>query len=123
MTLSSQASFEVQVSQEDITAFAKISGDWNPLHTDAEYARRSAYARPVMHGAFSAALLSRLAGMHLPGLECVLHSMHLRFIAPIRPPAKLLVSGQVVSRGPSDGKVDATVSDAETGVRYVSGSY
>src|SRR5215211_86917 len=45
--------------------FANVSGDWNPLHTDPGHAARTAYRRPVLHGAFSAGLLSRLAGMYL----------------------------------------------------------
>ena len=76
-----------------MTAFAEISGDWNPLHTDASYASRTSFGRPILHGAYSAGLLSRLAGMYIPGEDCVLHGMHLRFVAPIRPPARLRVYG------------------------------
>ena len=32
------ASFQVEVTYEDAIAFAKLSGDWNPLHTDPEHA-------------------------------------------------------------------------------------
>lgn len=120
---SSSASFNVRVSAEDAISFATLSGDWNPLHTSAEHAARTAYQRPVLHGAFSAGLLSRMAGMHLPGADCLLHSLRLRFVRPIVPPASLLVEGRVVAQTGGMGRVDATVSDAETGVSYVDGSY
>lgn len=119
----SSATFEVDVTPDDAIAFAKVSGDWNPLHTNAEHAARTAYRRTVLHGAFSAGLLSRLAGMYLPGADCLLHSMRLRFVAPIIPPATLLVSGRQVADSSGLGRVDATISDAATGTRYVDGVY
>jgi acyl dehydratase/NAD(P)-dependent dehydrogenase (short-subunit alcohol dehydrogenase family) len=117
------ASFRVEVSQADADAFAKLSGDWNPLHTDAEHARRTIYGRRVLHGAFSASLISRLAGMQLPGPDCLLHSMHLRFIAPIPLPASLLVSGRVTAESSGTGRVEATVSDTVAGTAYVDAAY
>ena len=93
----SSASFRVDVTPADASAFAALSGDWNPLHTSPEHAARTAYRRPVLHGAFSAGIVSRMAGMHLPGADCLLHSMRLRFVAPIVPPASLVVSGRQVA--------------------------
>jgi len=117
------ASFEVDVPMEAITAFAQLSGDWNPLHTDAEYARNTEFGRQVLHGAFSAGLMSRLAGMYIPGTDCVLNTLRLRFIAPIRPPARLRVHGELTSIESDNGKVEATITDAVTGMRYVDGAY
>ena len=117
------ASFQVGVTTDDAIAFATLSGDWNPLHTDAEHAARTAYRRPVLHGAFSAALISRMAGMYLPGADCLLHGMRLRFVAPIVPPATLVVSGRQLSESSALGRVDVTISDAATGTRYVDGVY
>lgn len=119
----SSASFDVNITPEDAIAFATLSGDWNPLHTNADHAARTAYRRPVLHGAFSAGLISRMAGMHLPGADCLLHNMRLRFVAPIIPPASLVVSGQQVSESGGMGRVDVTISDAATGTRYVDAVY
>jgi NAD(P)-dependent dehydrogenase (short-subunit alcohol dehydrogenase family) len=120
---STAAAFNVDVRPEDAIAFATLSGDWNPLHTDPEHAARTTYRRPVLHGAFSAGLLSRMAGMHLPGRDCLLHSMRLRFVRPIVPPVSLAVAGKVVADNGRLGRVEVTVSDAETGSRYVEGGY
>jgi acyl dehydratase/NAD(P)-dependent dehydrogenase (short-subunit alcohol dehydrogenase family) len=118
-----KASFTVDVTHDDALAFAKVSGDWNPLHTDRDHAARTAYRHPVLHGAFSAGLLSRMAGMHLPGTDCLLHGMRLRFIKPIVPPVSLAVEGIVVSGSGPMGRVEVSVSDARTGTRYVDGGY
>ena len=117
------AEFRVEVTTQSAIDFAALSGDWNPLHTDPEYAAETTYRRPVLHGAFSAGLFSRMAGMYLPGTECLLHSLQLRFIAPIVPPASLVVAARVVSDSGETGRVEVSISDATTGVRYVDGSY
>ncbi|HNS50163.1 MAG TPA: MaoC/PaaZ C-terminal domain-containing protein [Anaerolineae bacterium] len=38
------------VTEADIVGFCALSGDWNPLHSDAEFARRGAYGQRVAHG-------------------------------------------------------------------------
>ena len=121
--MTTHAGFKVSVSPADATAFAELSGDWNPLHTDPAHAARTTYRRPVLHGAFSAGLVSRLAGMHLPGTMCLLHSMHLRFIRPIIPPVDLAVEGSLQTAEGLSGRVEVTISDAVTGSRYVEGGY
>lgn len=119
-----EASFEVTVNEADIAAFCKISGDFNPLHADAAYAAKTPYGRRVLHGAFSAGLISRLAGMHLPGRECLLRSMKLRFVAPIVPPVTLRVSGRLaVPETKGIGRVDVVIRDVATGTRHVEASY
>ncbi len=117
------AEFRVDVTAESALQFAEVSGDWNPLHTDAAHAAATPFHRPVLHGAYSAGLFSRMAGMYLPGTDCLLHSLQLRFVAPIVPPVSLLVSGRVTNDSGTSGRVEVTVSDGNTGVRYVDGSY
>ncbi|MGK2934865.1 MAG: SDR family oxidoreductase [Gemmatimonadaceae bacterium] len=117
------AEFETAVTLDDCRRFAELSQDWNSLHTDTAHAAASAYGRQVLHGAFSAGLLSRLAGMFLPGKDCLLYGMGLRFVSPILPPARLFVRGRIVSGSAIGGRVAATVSDATSGTLYVDGSY
>jgi len=118
--MTEEASFEVGVGPEQLRAFAELSGDRNPLHTDAA---AGPFGRPVLHGAFAAGLVSRMAGMHIPGADCLLHRMQLRFLAPVIPPVRLLVRGTLISQSGDDGRASVTVSDAESGRRYVEASY
>jgi acyl dehydratase/NAD(P)-dependent dehydrogenase (short-subunit alcohol dehydrogenase family) len=118
-----RASFEVEVTPADAIAFANLSGDWNPLHTDAAHAAATAYKVPVLHGAYSAGLLSRLAGMHLPGRDCLLHDLKLRFLKPVLPPVKLRVDGEVTRDDGATGEVRARIVDARSGETYAEGSY
>ena len=118
-----ESHFFVDVSNEDAIKFAEISGDWNPLHTDPIHSAASVYGRQVLHGAFSAGLVSRLAGMYLPGKDCLLYGMKLRFVNPILPPVSLTVSGKIVTYSNNVGKVEASVINKLTGELYVDASY
>jgi NAD(P)-dependent dehydrogenase (short-subunit alcohol dehydrogenase family) len=61
--------------------------------------------------------------MYIPGRDCVLHAIHLRFVAPIRPPVRLRVYGELKTSTADYGRVETTITDAETGARYVDGAY
>lgn len=117
------SSFTVEIPTDAAVKFADISGDWNPLHTDAQYAAVSTYKKTILHGAYSAGLISRLAGMELPGKECLLHGMNLRFIAPIYLPVTVVVQGGIVEETQNLGRAKASVSDAKTGKVYVEATY
>ena len=118
-----EASFEVEVTPDSAIEFAKLSGDWNPLHTDPAHAATTAYRRPVLHGAFSAGLVSRMAGMYLPGKDCLLHNLDLKFVAPIVPPATLRVAGRIAGERHGVGRVEVAISDRASGTRYVTAAY
>ncbi len=115
--------FSIEVTQSDALQFAELSGDWNPLHTDLEYAAKTPYKRPILHGAFSSGLFSRMAGMYLPGENCLLHDMKLKFIAPIFLPSRLRVHGTLIQDHADEGVVRVLIQDVDSGIRYVEGSY
>ena len=121
--MSQRAQFDVDLDESAPIRFAELSGDWNPLHTDPKYAATTQYGRPVLHGAFAAGLLSRMAGMFLPGTDCLLHGIRLRFIAPIVPPSSLRVEGTVVRSSAEGGSVSVLIVDRQTGNRLVEGGY
>lgn len=74
---------EFCISDADMTAFRSLSGDTNPLHDDAEFARRRGFTGPVVYGGLIVAQVSRLLGTTLPGPGCVWRSLSLRFRAPL----------------------------------------
>lgn len=121
--MTSRACFDVDILESAPVEFARLSGDWNPLHTDPTYAATTDYGRPVLHGAFAAGLVSRMAGMHLPGTDCLLRSMKLRFVAPVIPPAALRVEGEVVNESGDGGAVQVTIVERKSGRRVVEATY
>lgn len=49
------------VTEADVVAFAALTGDWAPIHTDATYAARQIYGERVAHGMLGASLATALA--------------------------------------------------------------
>lgn len=77
--------FRREIRAEDIDAFARLSGDANPLHMDSAFARSRGHRDRVAHGALLAALVSRLVGMELPVRRTMLLNLNLHFAAPTHP--------------------------------------
>ena len=92
-----EAEFERDITADDVTAFAELSGDWNPLHTDEVYAAQTNYGGRIVHGAFQVALASAMAGMYLPGRQVVVGSFQCRFPAPLRYPSRVRVHGEITA--------------------------
>jgi len=72
-----------KILAEDLEAFARLSGDYNPLHMDAEFARRTSFQRRVAHGMLLGNYVSTLVGMHLPGPGALWAQQNFRWRAPV----------------------------------------
>lgn len=79
------ASYAKTVTDADITLFAGVSGDTNPVHIDDEFARETMFKGRIAHGMLSASFISTVFGTRLPGPGCIYLSQSLRFKAPVRP--------------------------------------
>ncbi len=75
--------FTKTISEKDVFAFADASGDFNPLHIDEEYARRSQFGRRVAHGILTAGIISTVLGGEIPGLGTIFTELHIRFLKPV----------------------------------------
>ena len=58
-----EASMSRIVSEADIVAYAALSGDYNPVHLDAEYAAKTIFKERIAHGILSAGYISAIFGM------------------------------------------------------------
>ena len=75
----------VRVADDDaVRKFAEVSGDFNPLHMDEAYARKSPFRGRIVHGALVASFISCVLGNHLPGPGAVFAGMTMRFERPVR---------------------------------------
>ena len=59
------------VTETDVSAFAALSGDFNPLHTDEEFARKSIYRKRIAHGALIFSISTGLAMRMTPPNEAL----------------------------------------------------
>ena len=78
-----RATFTKTVTESDVTTFAGLIGDFNPIHVDAEYARKSRFGQRVAHGMFTGGLISAVLGNKLPGPGAIYLSQQIEFLAPV----------------------------------------
>ena len=71
------------VTESDIALFAGVTGDFNPVHIDAEAAKKSVFGERIAHGMLSAGFISAVIGTRLPGPGSIYVSQTLNFMAPV----------------------------------------
>jgi acyl dehydratase len=69
--------------QTDVNTFAQISGDNNPIHIDPEFAAKTQFGRPIVHGFFSASVFSMVFGTKFPGEGTIYMYQDMKFLAPV----------------------------------------
>lgn len=87
-----EGSITKTVSAADTLAFAEITGDWNPVHLDSEYAAKTVFREPIAHGMLTAGYISAVFGSEMPGPGAIYVSQTLNFRAPVK------VGDQVVAK-------------------------
>jgi len=70
-------------SQEDVEAFARVTGDTNPLHLDADFAATTPFKRPIIHGMLGASVFTKVLGTQFPGYGSVYLGQTLNFMRPM----------------------------------------
>jgi 3-hydroxybutyryl-CoA dehydratase len=95
-----RASFSKTVTESDVTTFAGLIGDFNPLHVDAEYARQTRFGRRIAHGMFTGGLISAALGNRLPGPGSIYLSQQIEFLAPVYIGDTITATVEVVSWRP-----------------------
>lgn len=68
---------------QDIELFAVMSGDVNPAHVDADYAKTDMFHGVIAHGMWGGALISAVLGTELPGPGTIFLNQSLKFEAPV----------------------------------------
>ncbi|WP_296061289.1 MaoC family dehydratase [uncultured Amphritea sp.] len=77
------ARYAKTVTEADVVLFAGVSGDDNPVHINAEYAEQTVFGQRIVHGMFSAALISAVLGTRMPGPGAIYVDQQLKFKAPV----------------------------------------
>ena len=104
-TVGEEAILTKLVSDDDIKAFARISGDDNPVHMNDDYAKGTMFGGRIAHGMLVAGLISAVLGTMLPGPGAIYLSQQLRFRAPVRPGDQVTARAKVTEWNPEKGRV------------------
>jgi 3-hydroxybutyryl-CoA dehydratase len=90
--------FSVKITESLVNEFAKVSGDYNPLHVDEQYARSTKFGKRVCHGMLLGSFFSKMVGMHLPGKNALYFSQTLNFKLPCFINDEVTVEGEVLEK-------------------------
>ena len=86
------------ITPADIEKFVELTGDDNKLHTDEDYASKTDFKRPVVHGMLGASFISTIIGTKLPGDGALWFSQTLDFLLPVRVGDQLKVIAEVIGK-------------------------
>lgn len=93
------------VENEDVVGFAELSGDHNPIHLSEHFARKTRFGQRIVHGLYTASLISAVIGMRLPGPGAVYISQTLNFLGPVMIGDVVDVSVEVAELTPKGRRV------------------
>ena len=79
-----KASMAKTVTEYDVYTFAGVTGDFNPVHIDAEFAKTTMFQGRIAHGMLSAGFISAVLGTALPGKNTIYLGQELQFKAPVK---------------------------------------
>ncbi|MFN6039582.1 MAG: MaoC family dehydratase [Bacteroidota bacterium] len=74
---------DFRFSQEEVNRFAEATGDTNPVHINVEYAAKTMFKKPIMHGMLGASLFSKVFGTLFPGEGTIYLKQTLNFLKPM----------------------------------------
>lgn len=106
-------SFRVNVTESMVNEFAKITGDYAPIHMQEEHANKTEFKHRICHGMLIASFFSRLVGMHLPGENGLLLSYSGKHLSPCYLNHEIIVEGVITGKSESTRiiTIKATIRD------------
>ena len=92
------AAFTKTITETDVYLFAGISGDFNPMHMNEEFAKKTPFGTRIAHGALPQCLCAPVLGMKLPGLGTVALEITTRFKAPTYFGDTITCTGEIIEK-------------------------
>lgn len=84
LSLGDSAIFEKTLTEKELVLFAAVSGDVNPVHLDADFAKTTMFGEQIAHGMWSGSLISAALATTLPGPGTIYMSQDLSFRRPVK---------------------------------------
>lgn len=98
IAIGEKASHVRTISAEDIDLYARLTDDYNPIHMDEEYAKKTVFGGRIAHGTITLGLIAPVIGMKLPGQGCALISISSDFVRPVKIGDSITASAEVIAK-------------------------
>ena len=92
-------------TQDEVMLFAELSLDTNPLHTDAEYAKKTRFGQLIVPGFLTASLFSAIIGTKFPGFGSIYLNQNMSFLRPVFPNHEVTAKVSVKEMFPERNRV------------------
>ncbi len=114
---------EFVFTQDQVNTFAETSGDKNPIHIDAEFAAKTMFKKPIIHGFLSGSVFSKVFGTLFPGEGTIYLNQSMAFKAPMFVDTTYVAvfTVQEVITEKNRAKILTEIKDKETGAVTLSG--
>ena len=110
-------------TERDIQAFGDLSGDYNPLHFDEEWAKTTLFKGRIAHGILTAAFISNAIGMKLPGPGTIYLSQQMEFKRPVRIGDTITAEIEVVEKDAATQRIKIRTTCSNQNERVVLDGY
>jgi 3-hydroxybutyryl-CoA dehydratase len=108
------AEYQKIITEEDIRKFAEVSGDYNPVHMDEEYAKTTIFQGRIAHGMLSASLISTVLASKLPGPGTIYLKQDLVFRKPVRIGDTITAKVEIVSKDAEKKRITLNTTCSNT---------
>jgi len=98
LSLGMKACFSKTITETDVYLFAGISGDFNPMHVNEDFAKKTPFGTRIAHGALPQCLIAPVLGTKLPGLGTIAVEITTKFKAPTFFGDTITASAEVVEK-------------------------
>ena len=88
-------------SIDHMQAFAQLSKDYNPIHSDFNFAKSKGFDAPLIHGLLLSSQTSRLIGQELPDQNAILTGIQMDFMQPSFPDDELIFGADLITKSDS----------------------
>ena len=96
-----KTNFSKKITESLLDEFSKLSGDFNPLHMNDNFAKSSKFGKRIVHGMLLASFFSQLIGMKLPGKNALYFSQTLNFRSPCYVDDEVQIKGEIIEKSNS----------------------
>lgn len=114
---------EFQFTQDEVVTFANVTGDKNPVHLDADYAAKTMFKRPIMHGFLGGSVFSKVFGTLFPGEGTIYLKQSMAFMRPmyIDTAYEVRMTVKEVNKEKHRATVETLIVDKASGDTVISG--
>lgn len=110
-------------TQKEVELFAQVTGDKNPVHLDADYAAKTMFKRPIMHGFLGGSVFSKVFGTLFPGEGTIYLKQSMAFMRPmfVETDYEVKMTVKDVNKEKHRATVETVITDIATGDIVING--